>query len=215
MGAAHVLKETFCDTCAYSSMLVTLAIAPDGWQVVRRRDGHLQVPRATGQPSAERVSERRFRQASLTRRLLCCKVLNVRLEAAVPADVSSRGAPALHVRGKRLQTDMAQSEEVRKRFSREIEILASLEHENVMPVEDSGETRTGIPWFVMPKADHPVSRRLPCSCHAGGATRHPGTGSMTAPEPTGRRRRPGCYRPGAEPAERVGRVARQTAGTLE
>lgn len=48
---------------------------------------------------------------------------------------------------------MAQSEEVRERFSREIEILASLEHENVMPVVDSRETRTGIPWFVMPKAD--------------------------------------------------------------
>lgn len=56
---------------------------------------------------------------------------------------------------------MAQSEDVRKRFSREIEILASLEHENVMPVEDSGETRTGIPWFVMPKADHPFLAACP------------------------------------------------------
>lgn len=54
---------------------------------------------------------------------------------------------------KKLQTDMAQSEEVRKRFAREIEILASLDHENVMPVVDTGETGKGIPWFVMPKAD--------------------------------------------------------------
>lgn len=54
---------------------------------------------------------------------------------------------------KRLQNDIASIEQVHKRFAREIEILASLDHENVMPVEDPGEPSKGIPWFVMPKAD--------------------------------------------------------------
>lgn len=53
---------------------------------------------------------------------------------------------------KRLQTDMAQIEQVRKRFAREIQILDELSHANVMPVVDSGETQRGIPWFVMPRA---------------------------------------------------------------
>lgn len=53
---------------------------------------------------------------------------------------------------KRLQTDMAQVEQVRKRFAREIQILADLSHENVMPVIDSGTTTRDIPWFVMPRA---------------------------------------------------------------
>jgi eukaryotic-like serine/threonine-protein kinase len=54
---------------------------------------------------------------------------------------------------KLLQKAMADSEEVRKRFAREIEILAGLDHENVMPVFEHGFTTRGIPWFVMPRAD--------------------------------------------------------------
>jgi len=65
---------------------------------------------------------------------------------------SSETARPSHAR-KRLQADWKKSEEVCKRFAREIDILRSLEHENVMPVVDSGQNKAGVPWFVMPLAD--------------------------------------------------------------
>lgn len=53
---------------------------------------------------------------------------------------------------KRLRREYASDEELRQRFAREIEILASLKHPNLMPVLDHGETDDGIPWLVMPLA---------------------------------------------------------------
>ena len=70
--------------------------------------------------------------------------------ACRPAD-APEDAEVVHAR-KRLQTDMADVEEVRERFAREIKILADLDHEHIMPVIDDGATPKGVPWFVMPKA---------------------------------------------------------------
>jgi serine/threonine protein kinase len=53
---------------------------------------------------------------------------------------------------KYLQTDLAQVPEVVKRFEREIEILESLGHRNVMPVVAKGHKSNGVPFFVMPRA---------------------------------------------------------------
>jgi eukaryotic-like serine/threonine-protein kinase len=60
-------------------------------------------------------------------------------------------AEAVHA-VKYLQRDLVASEQIVKRFRREVKILQSLNHENVMPVIDSGISSKGIPWFVMPKA---------------------------------------------------------------
>ena len=62
------------------------------------------------------------------------------------------GAKPQHAR-KRLQKQWGDVEEVRKRFAREIRILAELDHANVMAVIDDGATKSGLPWLVMPLAD--------------------------------------------------------------
>jgi eukaryotic-like serine/threonine-protein kinase len=53
---------------------------------------------------------------------------------------------------KRLQSDWLGVEEARKRFKRETDIQSSLDHPNVIPVIDAGESSTKGPWFVMPRA---------------------------------------------------------------
>jgi serine/threonine protein kinase len=53
---------------------------------------------------------------------------------------------------KRLKPEYVGDEELRKRFAREVEILASLDHPNLMDVVDDGETQDGAPFLVMPLA---------------------------------------------------------------
>jgi serine/threonine protein kinase len=57
---------------------------------------------------------------------------------------------------KMLQSDLAQVTEVRRRFENEAAILERLDHPNVMPLISQGETPTGIPWFVMPRAEESI-----------------------------------------------------------
>ena len=71
--------------------------------------------------------------------------------ACIPQDAPGDAEPQ-HAR-KRLQKQWGDVEEVRKRFAREIRILADLDHPNVMPVIDDGATKTDLPWLVMPLAD--------------------------------------------------------------
>jgi len=53
---------------------------------------------------------------------------------------------------KRLKPEYLGDKELRKRFAREVEILASLDHPNLMKVVDHGETDDGAPYLVMPLA---------------------------------------------------------------
>jgi serine/threonine-protein kinase len=61
------------------------------------------------------------------------------------------GTPPEHAL-KRLKPECLEDEELRTRFAREIEILASLDHPNLMEVIDHGETDDGAPYLVMPLA---------------------------------------------------------------
>jgi eukaryotic-like serine/threonine-protein kinase len=53
---------------------------------------------------------------------------------------------------KRLKPEYLDDEELRIRFGREVEILASLDHPNLMKVVDHGEADDGTPYLVMPLA---------------------------------------------------------------
>jgi serine/threonine protein kinase len=53
---------------------------------------------------------------------------------------------------KRLQKEWRDVEEARKRFKRETDIQSELDHPNVVPVVDAGESARWGPWFVMPRA---------------------------------------------------------------
>jgi eukaryotic-like serine/threonine-protein kinase len=70
---------------------------------------------------------------------------------ATQSDASEDATPEFAV--KVLQPAWKDVDEVRKRFTREIDILDGLDHPNVMTVVDAGETGSGKPYFVMPLAD--------------------------------------------------------------
>ncbi len=61
---------------------------------------------------------------------------------------------------KRLQSDRIGSPELVKRFDREVAILRSLDHPNVMPVLDNGVTPKGVPWFVMLLGDRNLGEAI-------------------------------------------------------
>lgn len=77
----------------------------------------------------------------------CCE------PAAGPASDGARFAYKI------LQKSFEGNEEYVRRSQREIEILRSLDHPNVMPVIDYG-TRNGRPWFVMPRASYTLKDQL-------------------------------------------------------
>ncbi len=54
---------------------------------------------------------------------------------------------------KYLQTDLVAVPEAVARFKREVEILKTLDHPNVMKVVSDGTSKNGVPWFVMPRAN--------------------------------------------------------------
>jgi len=70
--------------------------------------------------------------------------------ACVPADAVPGIEPDHAL--KRLKPEHVDDDELRVRFAREIEILASLSHPNLMKVVDHGETDDGAPFLVMPLA---------------------------------------------------------------
>jgi serine/threonine protein kinase len=72
------------------------------------------------------------------------------VHACVPTDAPEDTAPEHAL--KRLKPESVGDEELRIRFAREIEILASLNHPNLMEVVDHGETDDDAPYLVMPLA---------------------------------------------------------------
>jgi hypothetical protein len=72
------------------------------------------------------------------------------VHACVPTDAPEGTEPEHAL--KRLKPEYLDDEELRKRFAREIEILASFDHPNLMKVVDHGETDDGAPYLVMPLA---------------------------------------------------------------
>lgn len=72
------------------------------------------------------------------------------VHACVPANAPDGTQPEHAL--KRLKPECLEDEKLRTRFAREIEILASLEHPNLMEVIDHGETDKGAPYLVMPLA---------------------------------------------------------------
>lgn len=55
-----------------------------------------------------------------------------------------------HVAIKIMGAAVAQSEEARRRFLREAQVAGTLDHENICPVTDMGESADGVPYLVMP-----------------------------------------------------------------
>jgi len=55
-----------------------------------------------------------------------------------------------HVAIKLMGAAVAQSDEARRRFLREAQVAGTLDHENICPVTDLGESAEGVPYLVMP-----------------------------------------------------------------